>query len=206
MHGFWIFHNVLEKKIKVWTHRKNESLKTKYAVTTTNISVFFAFTFPSTADEEWPGAAPIGKSSPNSAVPSVYAIFGLFHLLLAWDGCSVICRNCCGEKHLSHSFRLDYGEYDSWGTLQWRQSYNQKSITKHIPDKSITEKGKKRFIHTEINLAPIQARLGDGNGSNRRPTPYTATAKKWRTKLKGRGFNPESRETGPVENTPPRLR
>lgn len=59
---------------------------------------------------------------------------------------------------------------------------------------------------TEINLAPIQMRLGDGNGSNSRPTPYIATAKKWRTKLNGRGFNPERRETGPVEKTPPRLK
>lgn len=59
---------------------------------------------------------------------------------------------------------------------------------------------------TEINLAPIQTRLGEGNGISNRPTPYIATAKKWRTKLKGRGFNPESKETGPFEKIPPRLR
>ena len=60
--------------------------------------------------------------------------------------------------------------------------------------------------HTEINLAPIHRRVGEGNGSNRRPTPYIATEKKWRTKLIGRGLRPESRATGPVEQTPPRLR
>jgi len=43
-------------------------------------------------------------------------------------------------------------------------------------------------------------RLGEGNGSSKRPTPYIATAKKWRTRVKGRGFNPESREIGPSEN------
>lgn len=59
---------------------------------------------------------------------------------------------------------------------------------------------------TEISLAPIQSRLGEGNGMSKRPTPYIATAKKWRTKLKGRGFNPESKETGPFEKTPPRLK
>jgi hypothetical protein len=68
------------------------------------------------------------------------------------------------------------------------------------------ERVKQQLILTEINLAPIQMREGEGKGSNKRPTPNTATAKKWRTKLKGRGFNPESRETGPVENTPPRLK
>ena len=61
-------------------------------------------------------------------------------------------------------------------------------------------------IHTEISLAPIQMRFGEGNGTNNRPTPKTATAKKWRTKLNGRGFRPESSDTGPVEKTPPRLR
>lgn len=64
----------------------------------------------------------------------------------------------------------------------------------------------KRFILTVINLSPIHMRLGEGNGRSKRPTPYIATAKKWRTKLKGRGFNPESKETGPSENKPPRLR
>ena len=61
-------------------------------------------------------------------------------------------------------------------------------------------------IRTEINLAPIQTRLSEGKGSSRRPTPYIATAKKWRTKLNGRGFRPESKATGPVENIPPRLK
>lgn len=59
---------------------------------------------------------------------------------------------------------------------------------------------------TEINLAPIQMRLGEGNGISSRPTPYIATAKKWRTKLNGRGFNPESKQTGPFEKIPPRLK
>ena len=49
-------------------------------------------------------------------------------------------------------------------------------------------------------------RFGEGNGSNKRPTPKTATAKKWKTKVNGRGFRPESSDTGPVEQTPPRLR
>jgi hypothetical protein len=58
----------------------------------------------------------------------------------------------------------------------------------------------------EINLAPIHILLGEGNGINRRPTPYIATAKKWRTKLSGQGFRPESRAIGPFEKTPPRLK
>ena len=62
------------------------------------------------------------------------------------------------------------------------------------------------IILTESNRAPIHTRLGEGNGNSKRPTPNTATAKKWRTKLKGRGFNPESKEIGPSENRPPRLR
>lgn len=60
--------------------------------------------------------------------------------------------------------------------------------------------------HTEINLAPIHKRAGEGKGSSRRPTPYMATAKKWRTKLNGLGFSPDSREIGPFEKMPPRLR
>lgn len=56
----------------------------------------------------------------------------------------------------------------------------------------------------DINLTPAHKRLGVGNGNNIRPTPYIATAKKWRTKLSGRGLRPESRATGPVEQTPPR--
>lgn len=59
---------------------------------------------------------------------------------------------------------------------------------------------------TDINLAPIHIRLGEGKGSSNRPTPYIATAKKWQTRLSGRGFKPESKDTGPLENTPPRLR
>ena len=61
-------------------------------------------------------------------------------------------------------------------------------------------------ILTEINLAPIHMRFGEGNGMSKRPTPYIATAKKWRTKLNGRGFRPESRAIGPSEKTPPRLK
>lgn len=61
-------------------------------------------------------------------------------------------------------------------------------------------------IHTKINLAPIQTPLGEGNGTSKRPTPNIATAKKWRTKLKGRGFRLESKATGPVEKIPPRLK
>lgn len=59
---------------------------------------------------------------------------------------------------------------------------------------------------TESNLAPNQSLCGEGNGSNNRPTPKTATEKKWRKRLKGLGFRPESREMGPSEQTPPRLR
>ena len=59
---------------------------------------------------------------------------------------------------------------------------------------------------TESNLAPNHIRPGEGNGINKRPTPYTATAKKWSTKLEGLGFRPERRATGPLEKTPPRLR
>ena len=33
-------------------------------------------------------------------------------------------------------------------------------------------------IHTEISLAPIQIRFGEGNGNSKRPTPNIATAKK----------------------------
>lgn len=73
-------------------------------------------------------------------------------------------------------------------------------------ERRIKELIEQAYILTEINLAPIQTRFGDGNGSINLPTPYIATAKKWSTKLNGRGFNPESRETGPVENMPPRLR
>lgn len=65
---------------------------------------------------------------------------------------------------------------------------------------------RKNQVHTEINLAPIHSRLGEGNGINNRPTPYIATAKKWNTKLSGRGFRPESKATGPLEQTPPRLK
>ncbi|GMP30310.1 hypothetical protein CsSME_00054165 [Camellia sinensis var. sinensis] len=56
------------------------------------------------------------------------------------------------------------------------------------------------------NLAAIHRRLGEGNGSKRRPTPYMAIAKKWSIKLNGLGFRPESKATGPVEHTPPRLK
>ena len=62
------------------------------------------------------------------------------------------------------------------------------------------------MVLTEINLAPIHIRLGEGKGSSKRPTPYIATAKKCTTKLKGRGFKPESNDTGPFEKMPPRLK
>ena len=62
------------------------------------------------------------------------------------------------------------------------------------------------FQLTETNRTPVHMRLGEGNGTSKRPTPYIATEKKWRTKLKGRGFNPESKATGPSENRPPRLK
>lgn len=72
------------------------------------------------------------------------------------------------------------------------------------------EQDKKRespaTLHTEINLAPIHNRLGEGKGTSRRPTPYMATAKKCMTKLNGRGLSPDSRATGPVEQVPPRLK
>jgi len=68
------------------------------------------------------------------------------------------------------------------------------------------EKKEQGKILTEINLAPIHTRLGEGNGMSKRPTPYIATAKKCRTRLKGRGFRPESRDIGPLEKTPPRLK
>lgn len=74
-----------------------------------------------------------------------------------------------------------------------------------LPNDKIKENGIDQML-TEISLAPIQIRLGEGNGNSKRPTPYIATAKKCRTKLTGRGFKPESKEIGPVENTPPRLR
>ena len=59
---------------------------------------------------------------------------------------------------------------------------------------------------TEINLAPVHIRLGEGRGSISRPTPKIATAKKCATKLNGRGLRPESRAMGPFEQTPPRLK
>lgn len=52
-------------------------------------------------------------------------------------------------------------------------------------------------IRTQISLAPIHKRLGEGNGSNKRPTPNTAIAKKWKIKLDGRGFRPDSRAIAP---------
>lgn len=61
-------------------------------------------------------------------------------------------------------------------------------------------------MRTEINLAPIQNRFGEGNGTNKRLTPYIATAKKWSTKLSGRGFRPEIKATGPLEQIPPMLK
>lgn len=64
----------------------------------------------------------------------------------------------------------------------------------------------KRRVLTEINLAPSHNFCGDGKGISKRPTPYIATAKKWRNKLSGRGFRPESKATGPSEQIPPRLR
>jgi hypothetical protein len=36
----------------------------------------------------------------------------------------------------------------------------------------------KSFLLTAINRTPIHMRLGEGNGNNKRPTPYIATAKK----------------------------
>jgi hypothetical protein len=39
------------------------------------------------------------------------------------------------------------------------------------------------------SLAPIQILFGEGKGSMSRPIPNTATAKKWHTRLSGRGFN-----------------
>lgn len=53
------------------------------------------------------------------------------------------------------------------------------------------------LLFTEINGISIHIRLGEENGINKRPTP---TAKKWRTRVKGREFNPESRDIGPSEN------
>lgn len=58
----------------------------------------------------------------------------------------------------------------------------------------------------EINLTPSIRRLGEGNGSNSRPTPYKATAKKCATKLIGLGFKPDSSAIGPCEYIPPRLK
>lgn len=81
-----------------------------------------------------------------------------------------------------------------------------KQIVKEISKTRIQFKKRRAKILTEINLAPIHIRLGEGKGNNKRPTPYIATAKKWTTKLNGRGLRPESRETGPVEQTPPRLK
>lgn len=62
------------------------------------------------------------------------------------------------------------------------------------------------MVLTEINLAPSHNLRGEGNGIIKRPTPYIATAKKWRNRLRGRGFRPESNATGPSEQIPPRLR
>lgn len=50
---------------------------------------------------------------------------------------------------------------------------------------------------TQISLAPIHRRLGEGNGNNKRPTPNIAIAKKWKIKLDGLGFRPESRAIAP---------
>lgn len=59
---------------------------------------------------------------------------------------------------------------------------------------------------TKTILAPIQVRSNEGNGKSKRPTPYNATAKKWRIKFSGLGFRPESRAMGPLEKKCPRLK
>lgn len=59
---------------------------------------------------------------------------------------------------------------------------------------------------TDMTLAPSHMRFGEGNGIHKRPTPQIATPKKWKNRLSGRGFRPESKEIGPSEQIPPRLR
>ena len=54
-----------------------------------------------------------------------------------------------------------------------------------------------------MSLALVHILVGDGKGSNKRPTPYTATAKKCRTKLIGLGYRPDINDIGPFEKIPP---
>lgn len=114
---------------------------------------------------------------------------------------SPVTWNCCREEHLSDAFCSYYWKNNTWCTLHQNRKYAWKIVHLNGVELSQKKHGQARNC-TKINLAPIQTRFGEGNGSNNRPTPYIAMAKKWRTKDSGRGIRAESRATGPLEQIP----
>jgi len=65
---------------------------------------------------------------------------------------------------------------------------------------------KVQALHTKMSLTLAHIRVGEGKGSSKRATPYTATAKKCRIKLKGEGYKPDINDIGPFEKMPPSLK
>lgn len=109
-----------------------------------------------------------------SSCLSQYLVFKVDHQTMSINRrSSVIGWNHYRKEHLSYSFGADYRENNPWCTLQnGERSIHVKgfvketSITKH-PKKLERQRAE---LRTKINLAPIHMRLGEGNGSNNRPT------------------------------------